>query len=184
MTCAESTSLFSEYLDAQIAGAAKRELDEHVHACSACAQKLEIMRFVQARAGKLQRRRLPDTFNFEMRRMLLAEMNRQTGWMHRLRAAFAPRPQTVWSAAVGTAFGAVCFAALWIAFPPGGQPVWNSGGLTESESGLHGQSVRYVLEHLPLDGEPIESTGKDTVRVLPMLPPQAATAVQPVSATF
>jgi anti-sigma factor RsiW len=184
MTCAESTNLFSEYLDAQIAGTAKREFDEHVHECSACAQRLELMRFVRVRAGNLERKRLPDTFNFEMRRILLAEMTRQSGWLHRLRIALSPRPQTVWSAAVGTAFATVCFVALWLAFPPGGQPVWNSSSVAESESALEGQSVRYVLEHLPLDGEPIESTGKDTARVIPVLPPQAATAVQPVSATF
>jgi len=184
MTCAESTSLFSEYLDAQIAGTTRREFDEHVCGCHACAQKLELMHFVRAGAGKLERKRVPDTFNFEMRRLLLAEMTRQSGWLHRLRIALSPRPQTVWSAAVGTAFATVCFVGLWIAFPPGGQPVWNSDGVAESESALEGQSVRYVLEHLPLDGEPIESTGKDTARVIPVLSPQAATAVQPVSATF
>jgi len=56
--------------------------------------------------------------------------------------------------------------------------------VTEVDAAQHNQSVRYVLEHLPFDGEPIESTVKDTARVMPVPPSQAREVVQPVSATF
>lgn len=184
MTCAESQNLFSEHLEGQIIGTAQREFDEHLLGCPACAQKLKLMRIMRARLNRLEPRRLSDTFNFEMRRALLAEVDRETPWLERIRALFTPRPQTVWSAAVGTAFAAVCFAALWIAFPPGGMPVWKTGAVAETDAAQNDQSVRYVLEHLPFDGEPIESTARDTARVIPVTPSQRVDAVQPVSATF
>ncbi|OQB40736.1 MAG: hypothetical protein BWY06_01065 [Candidatus Latescibacteria bacterium ADurb.Bin168] len=184
MTCAESQNLFSEYLEGQIAGTVQQGLVEHLQACPACAQKLKLMRLVRVRLSKLGRKHLPDTFSFEMRRALLAEMNRENIWLNRLRALLSPRPQTVWSAAVGTAFATVCFAVLWLTFPPGGRSGWRSDSVTEIDAAQHNQSVRYVLEHLPFDGEPIESTAKDTARVMPVSPSQAREVVQPVSATF
>ena len=97
MTCAESQNLFSEYLEGQIAGTVQQGLVEHLQACPACAQKLKLMRLVRVRLSKLGRKHLPDTFSFEMRRALLAEMNRENIWLNRLRALLSPRPQTVWS---------------------------------------------------------------------------------------
>lgn len=182
MTCGDAQDLFTEYLDGQVRGSVRTVLDAHLTLCEECAVRLRGVRAVRNRLAHLERRRPPDTFGFAVRRMLLQEVRRKQMWIARIRGILWPTPQTAWAAAVGSVVAVASFAVLWFAWTPsigiGGLHAGTSG----KESAKQGQSVRYVLEHLPVEGNLIESTAKDTVSRTPA--PAAPTGAQPVSASF
>jgi len=184
MTCSDFRNLFSDYLEGQVHATLRREFEAHVQGCAECASGLRRVREVRQRLARLERKRLPDTFSFTIRRMLLEEVRRERAWMHRVRNVLWPTPQMAWSAAVGTAAAVICFSVLWAIWTPGTSVErLRNRAVAGRDSITQKQSVRYVLEHLPLEGDLIESTANDTAsRSSKELAPPAA--AQPVSSTF
>lgn len=183
MTCGESQERFLDYLDGHLSGSGRGELESHVATCDACASQLRQVRAMRARLGRLERRRLPDTFSFSMRRALLAEAERERGWFSRLRESTWLSPQTAWAAAIGSAVAVASFAALWFTFAPVSPTANNAMQTAAVDSAKHAQSVRYVLDHLPEKGELIESTANDSLATTTD-EPAAPAGAEPVSASF
>lgn len=182
MTCGDCQLLFTEFLDGQVPGALRREFEAHVKSCTDCASSLRRVRAIRSRLGNLERKCLPDSFTFRVRRALLDEVAREQNWLAKLREIVWPSPQVAWSAAVGSLAATVSIAVFWFILAPGPRTVVDVPGIARADSAKHERSVRYVLEHLPLEGDLIESTAHDTASVVAT--PTAPTGAQPVSASF
>lgn len=120
------------------------------------------IRFVKKRLSALPRLQLPDAFSFRIRRMLVAEGEREASWGHRVREWLSPSPQTAWAAVSGTVAAVASFALLWAIWAPGSFGTrTNIAETTDANQHIvqsHTRAVRYVLEQLPNRGDLIETT--------------------------
>jgi anti-sigma factor RsiW len=183
MTCGDWQDLFIDYLDGEMVGAPRREIEAHLASCAVCSRKLRGVRAVRTHLGRLERRRLPASFSFAVRRMLIDEMERRANWAEQVRAALSPVPHLVWSVAAGLVVALTSFTVLWYTLAPGARPTGAPAAMAAGDSAKQAQSVRYVLEHLPRDGAPIETTAKDSISQ-PVASPPPTPEAQPVSANF
>jgi len=182
MTCSDSQILFTDYLDGQVPAPLRRDFEAHLRLCQECAERLRGVRMTRDRLASLERQRLPDTFGFRIRRLLLEELAHEQRWSARLRELVRPIPQVAWSAAIGSVAATVIFTAFWFALRPGTGSELRNVGVARTDSLKREKSVRYVLEHLPLEGDLIESTAHDTASLA--TPPTTPSGAQPVSASF
>ena len=182
MTCGDLQSLFADYLDGHASSAVRHEFEAHMKSCTDCAHRLRGVRAIRARLARLERKHLPDTFGFTIRRMLLEEVEQEESRWAKVRELLWPTPQVAWSAAIGSIVAAVSFGVFWLAVAPGMETVTLDSRVGHADSVRQTKSVRYVLEHLPLEGDLIETTAKDTASLTTT--PAAPTGAQPVSASF
>jgi len=185
MTCDTCKELISDYLDGRLHSTQRRELEAHVRTCPRCATALRGVRMIRNRLAGLDRKHLPDTFTFRMRRLLLDEVSREGSWPRRLRETLRPSPETTRAALVGTVAAVTSFIVLWTLWGPSSvETDRHDDPVAAVGAGAQAQSVRYVLEHVQLQGDPIEWTASEdsTVRsTREVTPPVGARSV---SASF
>ena len=164
MTCSECRTNLSGYIEGQHTGEMRRSMEEHNNGCHECAARLDGMRNVITGLGNMRRERVSDSFTFDMRRRLVLEAQREQSWLGRLRESVKPTSQTLLAAAAGT----LTTVALLFMFGTGGYgggsgTLRTAGATAEPTIGAAdgpSRDVRYVLEHVPLDGELIEVSAK------------------------
>ena len=155
MDCKRCEENLIDYIDGTQQKDFRHEMDTHVQDCPECREKLHEMRGLVRRLGDMEQERLPDSFTFEMRRALIAESEREHGWVSRFRAMMKPNPQTVWAAAVGTV------AATVVLFM-----VSSFGSLnTNTVPGVAGQTEQKETKALVQDPQPAVTLEGEIIQV-------------------
>lgn len=76
MTCAQSKSMFSAYLDSMVSGKQMRSLDEHLQHCPGCHREYESLRQTQSLLAGLRPARVPDDLSLKLRLAISHEVAR------------------------------------------------------------------------------------------------------------
>lgn len=76
MTCAQSKSMFSAYLDTVLTGKQMRALDEHLQQCPDCNREYHSLRRTQSLLAGLRPARVPDDLSLKLRLAISHEVAR------------------------------------------------------------------------------------------------------------
>ena len=107
ITCGEFAARLSAYLEEEVAGVKKTEMDRHIETCATCANSLEGVRNLTGRLARMSRVRPSAGFDFALRSRLMMEAAQRTSFWSRLPDVFVPTlPRTL----------ATCAAVVLIAF--------------------------------------------------------------------
>ena len=107
ITCGEFAARLSAYLEEEVAGVKKTEMDRHIETCATCANSLEGVRNLTGRLARMSRVRPSAGFDFALRSRLMMEAAQKTSFWSRLPDVFVPTlPRTL----------ATCAAVVLIAF--------------------------------------------------------------------
>ena len=107
ITCGEFAARLSAYLEEEVAGVKKTEMDRHIETCATCANSLEGVRNLTGRLARMSRVRPSAGFDFALRSRLMMEAAQKTSFWNRLPDVFVPTlPRTL----------ATCAAVVLIAF--------------------------------------------------------------------
>ena len=77
MTCAQSKSMFSAYLDSMVTGKQMRSLDEHLQHCPSCHREYESLWRTQSLVAGLRPARVPDDLSLKLRLAISHEVARR-----------------------------------------------------------------------------------------------------------
>ncbi len=153
MKCGECKDQFSNYLDGGLPTEERRALDTHLLQCPDCQTRLRSLRSLKLHLQDLPSAQLPPAFRFGMRRALLATDKRWSWWRNGYQRAARVPP-----VAVGGFAGVL--AALVVTFAMTGPPPTN-GFVPWTAESKPAPSVNYVLDRIPVKGQPLEGGGTE-----------------------
>ena len=100
ITCGEFAARLSAYLEDDVAGAKRAQIDRHVEVCPTCANSMEGVRNLTRRLARMSRVRPSAGFDFALRSRLMMEAAQKTSFWNRLPNVFFPTlPRALASAA-------------------------------------------------------------------------------------
>lgn len=100
MTCSEFAARLSDYLENEVAGTKRAQMESHAQACPACANSLEGVRNLTRRLARMSRERPSAGFDFALRSRLMMEAAQKPSLWNRLPDVFFPTiPRALASAA-------------------------------------------------------------------------------------
>ena len=100
ITCGEFAARLSAYIEGDVAGAKRTQMDLHVDECPICASSLEGVRNLTRRLARMSRVRPSAGFDFALRSRLMMEAARKTSVWNRLPDLLFPTvPRALASAA-------------------------------------------------------------------------------------
>jgi len=76
VTCAQSKSMFSAYLDSVLTGKQMRVLDQHLQGCPNCNREYQSLRRMQSVVAGLRPQRVPDDLSLKLRLAISHEVSR------------------------------------------------------------------------------------------------------------
>jgi len=91
MTCAQTKSMLSAYLDGAITGKQMYSLDQHLQGCVSCEREYQGLRHTQSLLAAVRRRRTPEDLSLKVRLAISREAARQpyfSGFRTRFENAF------------------------------------------------------------------------------------------------
>ena len=90
ITCGEFAARLSAYLEDDVAGAKRAQMDRHVEVCPTCANSMEGVRNLTRRLARMSRVRPSAGFDFALRSRLMMEAAQKTSFWNRLPNVFFP----------------------------------------------------------------------------------------------
>ncbi len=100
ITCGEFAARLSDYLENEVAGTKRAQMESHAQACAACANSLEGVRNLTRRLARMSRERPSAGFDFALRSRLMMEAAQKPSFWNRLPDVFFPTiPRALASAA-------------------------------------------------------------------------------------
>ncbi|MDE2887056.1 MAG: hypothetical protein OXR72_02510 [Gemmatimonadota bacterium] len=90
ITCGEFAARLSAYLEDEVAGVKKAQMDRHREECSTCADSLEGVMSLTGRLARMSRVRPSAGFDFALRSRLMMEAAQKTSFWNRLPDVFIP----------------------------------------------------------------------------------------------
>ena len=113
ITCGEFAARLSDYLENEVAGAKRAQMEDHAQACAACASSLEGVRNLTRRLARMSRERPSAGFDFALRSRLMMEAAQKPSFWNRLPDVFFPTiPRALASAAAVVLLGLGMTTAL------------------------------------------------------------------------
>jgi anti-sigma factor RsiW len=100
ITCGEFAARLSDYLENEVAGTKRAQMESHAQTCAACANSLEGVRNLTRRLARMSRERPSAGFDFALRSRLMMEAAQKPSFWNRLPDVFFPTiPRALASAA-------------------------------------------------------------------------------------
>ena len=90
ITCGEFAARLSAYIEDEVAGAKRAQMDHHTVDCPTCANSLEGVRNLTQRLARMSRVRPSVGFDFALRSRLMMEAAQKTSFWNKLPSLFFP----------------------------------------------------------------------------------------------